>query len=153
MLRHSALAERASPARFSVRRRNVWPDAEAAYQHFAAKEIFALWGPGVLRDYMQHGLVPHPDGVTLRFTREAETAVYRGLPDHIGAMVQSGFPVPVGFIGGINSDECRRAGMAATRRLVGAHYMQIAGGHLFPMESPGIAAAAVHELIQSMFFS
>ena len=153
MLRHSALAERASPARFSVRRRNVWPDAEAAYQHFAAKEIFALWGPGVLRDYMQHGLVPHPDGVTLRFTREAETAVYRGLPDHIGAMVQSGFPVPVGFIGGINSDECRRAGMAATRSLVGAHYMQIAGGHLFPMESPGIAAAAVHELIQSMFFS
>ena len=151
--RHSALAERASPARFSVRRRNVWPDAEAAYQHFAAKEIFALWGPGVLRDYMQHGLVPHPDGVTLRFTREAETAVYRGLPDHIGKMVQSGFPVPVGFIGGINSDECRRAGMAATRRLVGAHYMQIGGGHLFPMESPGIAAAAVHELIQSMFFS
>ncbi|MDR3480313.1 MAG: alpha/beta hydrolase [Burkholderiaceae bacterium] len=149
--RHSALAERASPARFSVRRRNVWPDAEAAYQHFAAKEIFALWGPGVLRDYMQHGLAPHPDGVTLRFTREAETAVYRGLPDHIGKMVQSGFPVPVGFIGGINSEECRRAGMAATRRLVGAHYMQIAGGHLFPMESPGIAAAAVHELIQGMF--
>jgi len=153
LARNSALLERASPARFSARRRNVWPDAESAYQHFASKDMFALWGPGVLRDYMQHGLVPHPSGVTLRFTREAETAVYRSLPDHVGAMVRSGYPVPVGFIGGINSDECRRAGMAATRRLVGANFMQVAGGHLFPMESPGIAAAAVHELIHGMFLN
>lgn len=151
LTRNSALNERFSPARLSARRRNVWPDAEAAFQHFVSKDVFARWAPGVLRDYIQHGLAPHPEGVTLRFTREAETAVYRGLPDHIGALVKSGFPVPAGFVGGIDSEECRLAGLAATKRLVGEHVRQVAGGHLFPMESPGIAAAAVHDLIQNMF--
>lgn len=153
LVRGSAWGDRLSPARFSARRRNLWPDSEAAFQHYASKEMFARWAPGVLRDYVQHGLVPHPEGVALRFTREAETAVYRGLPDHIGALVRSGLPVPVGFVGGVDSDECRRAGLDATRRLVGRHFRQVAGSHLFPMESPGIAAAAVHELIQSMFLN
>lgn len=151
LARDTALGERFSPARFSAKRRFVWPNAEAAYEHFASKDIFAAWAPGVLRDYIEHGLVPHPEGVTLRFTREAETAVYRGLPDHIGTLVATGFPVPVGFVGGADSDECRRAGLNATRRLVGANFRQVVGGHLFPMESPEIAAGMVHELIQSMF--
>jgi pimeloyl-ACP methyl ester carboxylesterase len=138
------------PAVSSERRRNLWPDAEAAYQHFAAKPLFASWQPDVLRDYIVHGLAPHPKGVTLRFTRETETAVYRSLPHHLGALVKRGFPVPVGFIGGTDSAECRQAGLAATRRLVGKHFMRIPGGHLFPMQSPGAAAEAVHKTIQSL---
>lgn len=150
LARGTALGDRFSPARFSIKRRKFWPRAEAAYEHFASKDIFARWAPGVLRDYIEHGFVPHPEGVTLRFTRETETAVYQGLPDQIGALVQDGFPVPIGFIGGVDSDECRRAGLAATKKLVGPNFRQVAGGHLFPMEAPGIAAATVHELIQSM---
>jgi pimeloyl-ACP methyl ester carboxylesterase len=146
----TGLADRFSPARFSARRRHVWPDAEAVYQHYASKEMFAIWAPGVLRDYIEHGLMPHPEGVTLRFTREAETAVYRSLPHHLGALVRQPFPVPAGFIGGVDSLECRQAGLAATKRVVGPHFRQVAGGHLFPMESPVAAATALHELIQSM---
>jgi hypothetical protein len=52
------------PAKFSIRRRNVWPDVKAAYDHFAAKDLFAAWAPGVLGDYMDSGLKPHPDGVS-----------------------------------------------------------------------------------------
>jgi pimeloyl-ACP methyl ester carboxylesterase len=149
--RNTAFAERFSPAQQSVKRRNLWPDAESAFEHFASKEMFAKWAPEVLRDYIEHGLVPHPEGVTLRFTREAETAVYLALPDNIDTLVWPTFPVPVGFIGGNNSAECRMAGMGATRRLVGANFRQIKGGHLFPMESPKLAADTTHELIQSMF--
>lgn len=139
-----------SPARFSEKRRNVWPDAHAAYQHYASKPMFAVWPSEVLRDYVEHGLMAHPDGVTLRFTRETETAVYRSLPHHIGAMVRRSFPVPVGFVGGRDSAECRQAGLGATRRLVGRHFMQISGGHLFPMEAPAAAANAVHTMIESL---
>lgn len=139
-----------SPARLSVKRRNVWPDADAAFAHFAAKKMFAIWPPQVLRDYLDSGLVPHPDGVTLRFTRETETAVYRSLPHHLGKIVRPGFPVPVGFVGGSDSVECRQAGLQATRRLVGRHYRQIPGGHLFPMESPEQAAGALHEMIRAL---
>lgn len=147
------LDKKFSPAKFSERRRHVWPDAQTAYQHYASKPIFAVWPSEVLRDYVEHGLVPHPEGVTLRFTRETETAVYRSLPHHIGAMVRRSFPVPVGFVGGLGSAECRQAGLGATRRLVGRHFMQIAGGHLFPMESPAAAAKAVHQMIESLLHS
>lgn len=139
-----------SPAKFSEKRRNVWPDREAAYAHYAAKPMFAAWQPEVLQDYIEHGLAPHPQGVTLRFTRETETAVYLGLPHDLGARVRRGFPVPVGFIGGTESVECRQAGLGATRRLVGRHFAQIPGGHLFPMESPAAAADAVHAMISSL---
>jgi pimeloyl-ACP methyl ester carboxylesterase len=138
--------DRLSPARLSVKRRHLFPDLETAYRHFAAKPVFERWHPDVLRDYVEHGLAPHEDGVTLRFSREAETAVYRTLPHHIGGVVRR-FPVPVAFIGGMDSVECRQAGLAATRRLVGRHFRQLPGGHLFPMESPALAAKAVHEMI------
>ncbi len=149
-VKRTGMDGRLSPARVSVNRRKHWRDAEEAYRHFAAKRVFAAWQPEVLRDYIEHGLAPHEEGLTLRFTREAETAVYRSLPHHLGKLVKRPFPVPVGFIGGTDSVECRQAGLAATRRLTGRHFMQIPGGHLFPMEAPAAAAQAVEHMIQSL---
>jgi pimeloyl-ACP methyl ester carboxylesterase len=147
------LGKKFPPAQLSEKRRNIWPDAHAAHQHYASKPMFAVWPPEVLNDYVEHGLMPHPKGVTLRFTREIETEVYRSLPHHIGGMVRRGFPVPVGFVGGLDSVECRQAGLGPTRRLVGKHFAQVPGGHLFPMESPAVAANAVHGMIQSLLAS
>ena len=144
------VAEKFSPGQFSAKRRTLWPDAEAAYQHFASKEMFAAWPPEVLRDYIEHGTVQHEDGLTLRFTREIETAVYRTLPHHLAKMQHGEFSVPTGFIGGHDSIECRRAGMAATRRLVGRNFRLVPGDHLFPLASPALAAQATHEMIQSL---
>lgn len=139
-----------SPARLSKSRRNLWPDAQAAFEHYASKPMFAIWPQEVLEDYVKHGLASHPEGVTLRFTRETETAVYRTLPHHIGRLVSGRFPVPVGFIGGTDSVECRQAGLKATKRLVGRHFTLVPGGHLFPMESPAIAAEAIHGMIRQL---
>src|SRR5450830_755419 len=102
-----------SPAVASIKRRNAWPDIEAAYQHYAAKAMFAAWPERVLRDYVTAGIEPEPSG-------------------------------------GANSVECRLAGLAATKRLVGPYFRQIPGGHLFPMESPEAAAGATHEMIQAL---
>lgn len=153
VMRKMPIADKFSPARFSARRRNVWPDADAAYQHFASKDLFAAWAPGVLRDYIDAGLKPHPDGVQLRFTRENETAVYRSLPHHVGKLVGGGLQVPAGFIGGTESEENRMAGLEATHRLVGKHIRMLPGGHLFPMESPELTAQTVHELITELLDS
>ena len=94
--------------------------------------------------------MPHPDGVQLRFSREVETAIYRSLPHHLGELVQPPFPVPIGFVGGTDSVELRQAGLDATRRLVGSHFKQIEGGHLFPMESPELAAQLTREMIAEL---
>lgn len=139
---------RFSPAKFSRKRRKVWPDAQAAYQHFSDKTLFAAWSPGVLEDYLEHGLAPHPEGVQLRFTREVESAIYNSLPHHLGGIMNGSYPVPIGFIGGTESEELRLAGLKATRRLVGENFAEIVGGgHLFPMESPELAAKLAREMI------
>lgn len=150
LLRHAKArgwGDKFSPARFSQKRRMQWPDVASAHAHFAGKDIFAAWAPGVLDDYMRHGLLPHADGVQLRFDREVETAIYRGLPHHMAEVVKPPFPVPVGFIGGSDSAELRQAGLKGTRKLVGQHFLQIEGGHLFPMESPARAAALSLQMI------
>lgn len=142
-----------SPALASIKRRNAWPDMEAAYQHYAAKAMFAAWPERVLRDYVAYGVEPEPEpsgGVKLRFSRETETAVYRTIPHHLGALTRRQYPVPIGFVGGVDSVECRLAGLGATKKLVGPYFKQIAGGHLFPMESPEAAAGATHEMIQAL---
>lgn len=138
------------PAKFSIRRRNVWPSVEAAYQHFAVKDLFAAWAPGVLGDYMDSGLKPHADGVQLRYTRENETAVYATLPHHLPSLLRHGYPVPIGFIGGDNSWETSQSGHRHTKALVGQHFRIIPGGHLFPMENPAAAAAATREMIVAL---
>lgn len=141
---------RFSPARFSERRRNTWPDRQAAYDHFISKDIFAAWAPGVLNDYLDVGLVPHPDGVQLRFDRDVETAIYNSLPHHLGELIKRDFPVPVGFIGATRSEELRQAGVASTRRLVGENFVMTEGSHLYPMEHPARAAQLVHDMIKRL---
>lgn len=138
------------PAKFSIRRRNVWPNVDAAYQHFAAKDLFAAWAPGVLGDYMDSGLKPHADGVQLRFTRENETAVYATLPHHLPQLLRRRAPVPIGFIGGDNSWETSQSGHQHTQAVVGQHFRIIPGGHLFPMETPAAAAEATREMIVAL---
>lgn len=140
-----------SPARLSRRRRTVWPSVQAAYDHFISKPVFASWAPGVLHDYLEHGLEPHPDGVQLRFSREVETEIYRGLPHHLGSVMDKTYPVPIGFIAGTESVELRQAGLEATRKLVGDNFAEIpGGGHLFPMESPELAGRLTREMIASL---
>jgi pimeloyl-ACP methyl ester carboxylesterase len=143
-------ATRVSPARFSERRRNVWPDVRTAYEHFASKPVFQAWAPGVLDDYLEHGLMPHPEGVQLRFSREVETQIYNTLPHHMGAVIREPFPVPVGFIAGTESEELRQAGLDATRKLVGRNLVMVEGGHLYPMEKPALTARLTHEMIERL---
>jgi pimeloyl-ACP methyl ester carboxylesterase len=138
---------RFSPARFSERRRKVWPDRAAARAHFLSKDIFAAWAPGVIDDYLDVGLKPHPEGVQLRFDRAVETAIYNSLPHHLGELIANDFPVPVGFIGATRSEELRQAGLSSTRKLVGDNFLMTEGSHLYPMEHPARAAQLTHEMI------
>lgn len=146
-IKRRGLGERFSPARLSSRRRHVFPSRQAAYDHYAAKDIFARWAPGVLDDYLEHGLEPHPDGVQLRFSRAVETAIYRTLPHTMGGALDGNYPVPIGFIGGRTSAELGQAGAGATRKLVGEHFVMVDGGHLFPLEAPQATARQIAAMI------
>ena len=152
VMKLGGLFKRVSPGRVSAGRRYHWPSAAAAYEHFAAKQAFARWAPGMLQDYIGCGTEPAPDGgVALAFRREVETLIYNTLPHHMARVLRRHPPqCPLAFIGGEQSLESHRAGVTATRRLAGERFVWTAGTHLFPMEHPDATAAEVLRQLASM---
>ena len=155
LFKTTGIGERYSPAFVSKKRRHQWPDRNAAYEHFASKAAFARWAPGVLRDYIESGVEPDEavagGAHRLRFRREVETEIYNSLPHHMPKLLRT-HPLrcPLAFIGGTESQEVRRVGLDATRRLAHGRMARIEGSHLFPLEKPLETAAEVLRQIESM---
>jgi len=150
-LKRSGLVLRGAPVAPALRRRSEWPDLDAVRAHFASKPVFARWDPDMLADYAACGTRDAGGARVLSFRRETEAAIYATLPHDLGRLLRRRPKVPVAFVGGTESEELRRAGMAATRRLVGANLRWIeAGSHLFPFEQPQAAARAVLDLTRAM---
>jgi pimeloyl-ACP methyl ester carboxylesterase len=139
-----------SPAKFSENRRNQWASAEDAFEHLYSKNVFSSWPKEVMQDYIQAGMRPDEQGVTLQFKREIETQIYLTLPHHLGNILKTGVQVPVGFVGGTESEECRRAGLNAIKKIVKHHFIQTKAGHLLPMEIPQETAQMVHNMIKQL---
>ena len=140
-----------SPGRVSQSRRMHWPDKAAALAHFASKKAFAKWHPEVLADYIQHGMHEENGQQVLSFDREVETAIYNTIPDKIERMLKRRpLKCPVAFIGGLNSREMRLGGMSNLPQITKGRLMMLDGSHLFPMEKPVAAAAAVEAALRNL---
>ncbi|MDP2262578.1 MAG: alpha/beta hydrolase [Hydrogenophaga sp.] len=159
LIKRTQLVGSVSPGKVSRRRRNSWPDATTAFEHFARKKAFASWDPQVLRDYITLGTHDAVHGSTrqrvLSFDRDVETAIYNTLPHNLDRLLRRHpLTCPVAFLGGTESLEMKQVGMTMTHRLVGkAHPERMAmveGSHLFPMERPLETAAAIDRLLRSM---
>ncbi len=148
VMKRTPLVGAISPGAISHRRRNNWPNQEAALAHFRHKKPFAKWDPQVLQDYIAHGT--HDEGAgehkkrVLSFDRAVETAIYNTLPDNLdGLLRRHPLKCPVAFIGGSHSVEMKQVGMAMTERITKGRLMMLDGSHLFPMEQPLATAAAI----------
>ena len=140
-----------SPGAVSRKRKQAWADLAEAEAHFKSKKIFASWDARVLHDYVTHGTRDagaddprHAGQRMLSFDRDIETAIYNTLPHNLEALLaRHPLRCPVAFIGATNSLEMRQVGMALTQRITHGRVMMLDGSHLFPMEKPEAAAAAV----------
>ena len=152
----AGIGERLSPGHVSKRRRQHWPSAEAAFEHFAAKPAFARWAPGVLRDYIACGVERHDaegHGVEhrLTFDRDVETTIYNALPHQLARTLRTHpLQCAMAFVRGSESTEVRRVGLEATGRLAQGRVSTIAGSHLFPFEHPLETATEVLRLIATL---
>ncbi len=148
--KRSRLVGSVSPGAISRKRKQAWPTADDVLAHFQSKKAFARWDPQVLQDYVEHGTRdagPEEDNAgqrVLSFEREIETAIYNTLPDNLEAQLKRHpLKCPVSFIGARHSVEVRQVGLALTEKVTKGRMMTIDGSHLFPMERPGVAAAAL----------
>ena len=137
-----------SPGAVSRRRRNHWPSTDAALEHFRHKKAFALWDPQVLNDYVTHCMHDVDGQRALDFDRAVETAIYNTLPHNLDRLLQR-HPLrcPAAFIGGTKSQELKQVGLALTHKATAGRVNLLEGTHLFPMEKPAAAAAAIEAAI------
>jgi hypothetical protein len=141
-------AEVFSPAAVSRKRRTTWASEADVLAHFQHKKVFAKWHPQVLQDYVKHGT--HDEHTAqgtrrvLSFDRDIESAIYNGLPDHLESYFKRHpLQCKAALIGGLQSRELKQVGLDFSRRVTQGRVMKIEGTHLFPMEHPLVAAAAV----------
>ena len=140
-----------SPGVVSRKRRNTWPDKEAALEHFRHKKAFAKWDPQVLTDYIEHCTHDEDGKRVLSFDRDVETAIYNTLPHNMRQVLERHpLKCPAAFIGGLQSEEVRQVGMSLTQRITEGRVSMIDGSHLFPMEKPLATAAAVEAALRNM---
>jgi pimeloyl-ACP methyl ester carboxylesterase len=139
------------PGRISQKRRNHWPDAQAALESFQQKKAFARWDPQVLQDYIEFGTHDADGHRVLSFDRDVETAIYNGLPHKLDSLLKrKPLKCPAAFIGGTHSSEMRQAGVDLTHKVVKGRIMMLDGSHLFPMEKPIATAAAIEASLLNM---
>ena len=151
LAKKTALMRSISPGRVSQSRRMHWPDKAAALAHFQHKKAFAKWDPQVLADYIAHGTHEQDGQQVLAFSRDVETAIYNTIPDKIESMLKRHpLKCPVAFIGGTHSREMRLGGMGNLPQITKGRLMMLDGSHLFPMEKPLAAAAAVEAALRTL---
>jgi len=151
MIKGAQLVGNVSPAAVSHKRRNHWPTAEAAMEHFRHKKAFAQWNNECLADYIEHGTVEQDGRRVLVFDREIETRIYNTIPDNLDRWFRRhALKCPVSFIGGRQSVEMRRVGMSMTEHLTKGRTVMLDGSHLFPMEKPLVTAAAMEASLRNM---
>lgn len=151
MIKGVQLVGAVSPGAVSHRRRNSWPSQEAAYEYFRHKKAFAHWNDEVLHDYAEHGTVDHDGKRVLAFDRDIETRIYNTIPDNLDRLFKRHpLKCPASFIGARQSVEMRMVGMSMTDQLTKGRTMMLDGSHLFPMERPLVAAAAIEASLRNM---
>jgi pimeloyl-ACP methyl ester carboxylesterase len=155
MSKRTGMVDTFSPSKVSRKRRQSWPSLDAVLAHFKSKKVFAQWHPLVLEDYATHGthelVINGQTEHVLSFDRAVETAIYNTLPHDMERFLKD-HPVtcPVAFIGGTRSVEVRKVGMELTQRITKGRIMMLDGSHLFPMEKPLVAAAALETALLNL---
>ncbi|KAG9006501.1 hypothetical protein FRB94_014343 [Tulasnella sp. JGI-2019a] len=147
-------------------RRDVWPSKQAALKDLQKNRMFKTWDPRQLELYVEHGLDDHPGGnyapkykgVTLKCTREQETATFRGGP----ALRRHVLPklmwltdtIPVYICFGENADFIPRPVQDALVDPSHANFVQVTmipnAGHLVIVQRPAACGEMLFEFLQHL---
>lgn len=133
--------DRLTPAAKSMTRRDQWPDQKTVNDYFNGRGMFKHFDPQCLQDYIASAVIER-DGVwRLRVPPVLEVEIFRETPRDLHRFTTLAVP---GVI--VNGSITHPGFVAMARRHVRQHKMthvQAPGSHMFPLEKPQAAAAAV----------
>lgn len=138
------LSRKRALLRATRRRREAWPDREAAFANLRGKRLFRQVDDPGLRDCVDGMVEDAPDGgVRLRFAREWEAAIFARAPWAWGALAKLA-AVPTLAIRASGSELLNAAVWARWQRTSSrARFETVEGSHLVPIERPAEIAALV----------
>ncbi len=130
------------------RRRDRWPDHDAARRAWRRRPLFADWQGGCFEDYVGCALTPRPDGgLELRYPRAWEARIFETSPaDPWPELVRVRVPVRV-LRGAESTTLVPAAGRRLERELADCRVEEVPGAsHLLPFERPAEVAARLVSL-------
>jgi len=137
LYRHNPLARKA------VKRRQHFPDKQAAWQYFHQRGMFRGWHADALTAYIEHGLTEAVQGLALRCAPEREAEIFASFPRRLWSSLQR-TTKPVSLIYGENSYPfVRKSAALFQQKCPQLQVQQVPGGHCFMQEDPQQSAALV----------
>jgi pimeloyl-ACP methyl ester carboxylesterase len=131
-----------TPSKSSARRRDFWPNAQAASEYFQEKSLYKNFDPECLQDYITFGTKAVTGGIQLLVKPTLEGEIFAHLPDNIAWRKPT---IPATFVYAKNSHVITKADLAHLKRKFSL--FEVSGGHLFPFEQPEKTANIVREII------
>ena len=131
-------------ARAALRRRNHWPDQDAAFAALNGRGAYKGWTEEALRAFVTHATKPAPQGgIELKCAPSREAEIFGSGPERLWSSVGR-IRVPTLIIHG--QDSFPFVGPSASRAALANTSIQTQlteGGHCFMQEDPARAAALV----------
>ncbi|WP_079253645.1 alpha/beta fold hydrolase [Endozoicomonas arenosclerae] len=140
--------DRITPSGRAAERKSEWNNRQEALDYFRTKSLFSDFDERCLEDYVDLGLHHHSDGLKLKFDPAVESAIFASSPDRFPKAEKK--RVPAAMLYGENSDILSRRRVFVHRYLTGLEMKSTAGGHLFPLEFPEVAASSVQAMIERL---
>ena len=130
------------------RRRAQWPSRAAARAYCHERSFFASWRPEAIELYLLDGMREEADGsLALKCPGAVEAAVFgnTGAVDLFALAARVVCPTVVLWAERGNFE--RPVHEALADAMPAGHLVQVAAGHLVPMEEPALVVAAVERLL------
>lgn len=141
------LIDRLTPAGRTLGRREHFESVAQARAYFRGKALFQGFDPDCLEAYLAHGLEQTDDGLRLAFDPDTEIRIYRSVP-HSSPGRPSQLKLPVAMVAGVSSRVVLRHHAGNVRRLPKGEFLQVPGGHMFPLERPLDTAEVIRSLLR-----
>ncbi len=147
LFKNTAYIDKITPAGKAKIRRSHWPADTDLAKLFKHRQLFKNFDARCLKDYTNSAMALRNDRLELTFDAQAETEIFRNIPTHLSSL-RSKLTVPAALIYGESSDLYPSyffKRFAKQNKQVSLH--TIAGGHMFPLESPEKTSILINDII------